>query len=82
MIKVMSVLLLVMVLVAAAPVVSADPGCPPAFQTHTEGDMHGDGHQHVGLSMAAVDKNSNGVICVKHVGRDGRIHVHIDDFVR
>ena len=82
MMKVMSVLLLVMVLLAAAPVVSADPGCPPAFQTHTEGDVHGDGHQHVGLSMGAVDKNTDGAICVKHVGRDGGIHVHIDDFVR
>lgn len=75
------VLLVVLVLLMAVPVASADPGCPPAFHSHIEGDMHGDGHQHVGLAMDAVDKNGNDIICVKHVGRDGNIHVHIDDFI-
>lgn len=79
--KLSAVMLVVLVLLLAVPVASAESGCPPAFQTHTEGDMHGDGHQHVGLAMDAVDKNGNGVICVKHVGRDGNIHVHIDDFI-
>ena len=76
-----AVLLVVLALLMTVPVASADPGCPPDFHAHTEGDMHGDGHQHVGLAMGAVDKNGNGVICVKHVGRDGNIHVHIDDFI-
>ena len=79
--KLSAVLLIVLVLLMAVPVASAESGCPPAFHTHTEGDMHGDGHQHVGLAMDAVDKNGNGVICVKHVGREGDIHVHIDDFI-
>lgn len=79
--KLSGVLLVVLVLLMAVPGASAESGCPPAFDTQTEGDMHGDGHQHVGLAMDAVDKNGNGVICVKHVGHNGDIHVHIDDFI-
>ena len=79
--KITVVALVAVLLMMGVPEVSADSGCPPAFHVHTEGDMHADGHQHVGLAMDAVDKNGNGVICVKHVGRDGSIHVHIDDFI-
>jgi hypothetical protein len=70
-----------LVLLTAVPDATADTGCPPGFHPHTEGDMHEDGHQHVGLAMDAVDRNQNGVICVKHVGANGGIHVHIDDFI-
>jgi hypothetical protein len=79
--KLTTLVLIALVLLLAVPVSSADPGCPPAFHAHSEGDMHGDGHQHAGLAMDAVDRNGNGVICVKHVGADGGIHVHIDDFL-
>ena len=55
--------------------------CPEGFHAHLVGDgdhEHG-GHDHVGLSMDAVDRNGNGAICVRHVTPDGDIHVHIDD---
>jgi hypothetical protein len=73
-------------LLAVAPLALATAsasaqGCPAAFHLHPvgEGDhQHGE-HRHVGLSMAAVDRNGNGLICVKHVTPDGGIHVHIDD---
>lgn len=73
--------LIALVLLMSVPVATAAPACPPAFHPHTAGDMHADGHQHVGLAMDAVDRNGNGVICVKHVGASGDIHVHLDDFI-
>jgi hypothetical protein len=73
--------LIVLVLLMAVPAASADAGCPPSFHAHTQADMHHGEHQHVGLAMDAVDRNGNDVICVKHVGIDGGIHVHIDDFI-
>lgn len=75
-------LILALVIVAAVPAVSAGAGCLTGFHPHTEGDMHSPGHQHVGLPMEAVDTNGDGVVCVKHVTPNGRIHVHIDDFIR
>ena len=76
------ILLVLLALLAAVPVASAEAGCPPGFHPHTEGDMHMGDHQHVGLSMESVDMNGNGVICVRHVGQAGNIHVHIDDNLR
>lgn len=75
------ILALMLLGLAAVPVASAEPVCPAGFHPHTEGDMHSPGHMHVGLSMEAVDANDNGVVCVKHVTPDGRIHVHVDDFI-
>jgi hypothetical protein len=55
-------------------------GCPTGFHLHAVGEGDHDGeHRHVGLSMDAVDRNGNGLICVKHVTPAGDIHVHIDD---
>jgi hypothetical protein len=76
-------------LLAVAPLVFAPSsasalGCPAAFVLHNLGehDHEGADHRHVGLSMDKVDKNSNGLICVKQVTPDGDIHVHIDDHTR
>jgi hypothetical protein len=77
-----TVALVALVLLAAVPPAAAETGCPPSFHAHTEADMHHGEHQHAGLAMEAADLNGNGVICVKHVTPDGRIHVHIDDFIR
>jgi hypothetical protein len=73
-------------LLAAAPLVlapmgAAAQGCPPGFHLHAlvEGDHEDGEHRHVGVPMEAVDRNGNGLICVKPVTPDGGIHVHIDD---
>ena len=77
---------LIALLLAAAPLVSAPgsaaaQGCPAGFHLHTldEAEHHDGAHRHVGLAMGAVDRNGNGLICVKHATPDGGIHVHIDD---
>jgi hypothetical protein len=77
---------LFVLLLAAAPLVSAPgsaaaQGCPTGFHLHTlnETEHHDGAHRHVGLAMEAVDRNGNGLICVKHATPDGGIHVHIDD---
>ena len=64
-------------------VVSAAPvgGCPDGFHLHeVAGHEHpGDGdhpHKHVGVD---TDHNGDGFICGKHVGKDGAVHVHIDN---
>ena len=66
--------------------------CPDGFQLHPVGHCgcgggghgdggHGDGghsdHIHAGIDS---DRNGDGWICMKHVGVDGGVHVHIDDF--
>jgi hypothetical protein len=74
-------LLLAASALAPAPTATAVGTCPDQFHLHTVGDgdhEHGE-HRHAGLSMDKVDKNGNNLICVKHVGREGVIHVHIDD---
>jgi hypothetical protein len=58
-------------------------GCPDGFELHLMGEHphHGDGdhpHQHVGNDK---DQNGDGWLCVKHVGQNGAIHVHIDNSV-
>jgi hypothetical protein len=77
----LSALLLAAAPLVLAPASAAAQGCPPGFQLHAVDDHdHQDGeHRHVGLAMAAADRNGNGLICVKHVTPDGAIHVHIDD---
>ena len=62
-------------------IASGDPvgGCPDDFHLHTVMDHdhdHGGPHKHVGNDR---DFNGDGWICVKHVGPDGSIHVHIDN---
>jgi hypothetical protein len=75
-------LLAVVLLVLPPASVSAD-SCPEAFHLHAVGDEHEHGdHRHVGLSMDKVDRNGNGLSCMKHVTPDGDIHVHIDDLRR
>jgi hypothetical protein len=75
-------LLAVTLLVLPPESVSAG-SCPEAFHLHDVGDDHEHGdHRHVGPSRATVDRNGNGLICVKHVTPDGDIHVHIDDLTR
>lgn len=66
---------------AATATAAGTGSCPPAFHLHTVADddhEHGP-HRHVGVRMEQVDRNGNGVVCVKHVAADGDIHVHIDD---
>ncbi len=63
------------------PMSASGASCPDGFHPHAVGDgdhEHGE-HRHVGVSMDAVDRNGNGLNCVKHITPDGAIHVHIDD---
>ena len=62
---------------------SGDPvgGCPDSFTLHMAMDHnhdHGGNHKHVGNDR---DLNGDGWICGKHVGKDGSVHVHIDNNV-
>jgi hypothetical protein len=65
----------------AVPATVAGSSCPEGFHAHTigDGDHEHEDHVHVGISMDSLDRNGNGVICVKHVSADGTIHVHVDD---
>jgi len=60
---------------------SGDPvnGCPNSFTLHEAMDgnhNHGGDHKHVGNDR---DLNGDGWICGKHVGKNGSVHVHIDN---
>jgi hypothetical protein len=75
-----SATLLAVTLLVLPPTSASADGCPDTFHLHAVGDDHEHGdHRHVGLSMDAVDRNGNGLICVKHATPGGGIHVHIDD---
>ena len=90
--KKMSIVLLVTLLLSLvlAYTVYADPagepvgGCPDSFMRHDaahhdDHHMDGDGnHLHVGTD---TDLNADGWICVKHVGVNGNVHVHIDNVI-
>jgi hypothetical protein len=55
-------------------------GCPDGFELHHM-HMMGDAdhmHHHIGND---ADRNGDGFLCVKHVGKDGNNHVHIDNNV-
>ncbi len=54
--------------------------CPVGFHLHSVEvhDHEAQAHRHVGTS---ADQNDDGWICVKHVGRGGSVHVHIDNAV-
>jgi len=54
-------------------------GCPDSFHLHQmmdHDDHSGHMHHHVGNDK---DQNGDGYLCVKHVGKDGINHVHIDN---
>lgn len=75
------VVLLAVILSTTALAQSGDPvgGCPDGFHLHQmmdHDDHAGHMHQHVGNDK---DQNGDGYLCVKHVGKDGKIHVHIDN---
>ncbi len=60
---------------------SGDPvgTCPTPFQlqpAHDHNDEADYPHKHVGTD---TDKNGDGWICVKHVGKGDKIHVHTDN---
>ncbi len=78
------VILLMLLLSTTALAQDAEPvgGCPDSFHLHNAMD-HGDGHadhmhHHIGNDK---DQNGDGYLCVKHVGKDGKNHVHIDNNV-
>lgn len=72
--------LLAVALLVLPPASTSADSCPDAFHLHAVGDDHEPGdHRHVGLSLDRVDRNGNGLICVKHATPSGAIHVHIDD---
>ncbi len=78
------VVMLLMVFSTIAVAQEAEPigGCPDNFHLHQMMD-HGDGHSghmhhHIGNDK---DQNGDGYLCVKHVGKDGNNHVHIDNNV-
>jgi hypothetical protein len=75
-----SFLAIVALLLAPASVSAAS--CPNDFHLHAidDGDPEHDEHQHIGVSLDAVDRNDNGDICVKHVTSE--LHLHIDDTAR
>ena len=81
------VLLVLLLAVTLAPMAlashSGEPAgsCPRGFDLHHVGQHdhheHDEGmHQHVGLDS---DINGDGYWCVKHVGANQQIHVHIDN---
>lgn len=78
------VLLLTVVLILSTvsfATASSDPvgGCPNSFNLHVAMDHkhdHGGQHKHVGNDR---DLNGDGWICGKHVGKNGSVHVHIDN---
>ncbi len=83
-----TLIVMVIVLLLTVSIISfaaADPGqpqgsCPPGdWQLHmmSDHDHSGQGdHHHVGNDR---DRNGDGWICGKHVGRNGSIHVHTDN---
>lgn len=59
--------------------IKAVGSCPQGFELHDMSMPHDHGdhpHQHVGNDK---DQNGDGYLCVKHVGQNGAIHVHIDN---
>jgi hypothetical protein len=69
--------------VGTAVAASVD-GCPDGFHLHYVADHdHHDGsdehtHKHIGNDK---DLNGDNYLCVKHVGKGGIVHVHIDNNV-
>ena len=55
--------------------------CPPSFdhmhqiEGHNQHDGDHGSHKHVG----SEDQNGDGWVCVKHVGKDGKVHEHADN---
>ena len=67
--------------VASMPVSAQGPvgSCPPSFELHEAHHHDHDGehsHHHIGTD---TDKNADGYLCMKHVGKHGNNHVHIDN---
>lgn len=78
-IGVVIVLLLTVSIISFVAADEPQGDCPPKWHLHmVSGHSHeGHGqHQHVGNDF---DRNEDGYICGKHVGRDGNIHVHTDN---
>jgi hypothetical protein len=75
-------LLLVLVLAAPALATHGEPpkgSCPEGFELHDMSVPHEHGdhpHKHVGNDK---DQNQDGYLCVKHVGQNGAIHIHVDN---
>ena len=78
-------LLLIVLLTLVIPTTAFAEGnapvgdCPASFNLHMVMDHanHVDHmHKHVGNDS---DKNGDGFICGKHVGKNGNVHVHIDN---
>ena len=85
--KKLTVLVLVMLLalLSVMPVLAQEHalagGCPDGFELHNvmHHDDHGEHeHHHIGNDK---DHNGDGYLCVKHVGKNGNNHVHIDNNV-
>ena len=56
-------------------------GCPDSFELHQMMNHDHEGehmHHHIGNDK---DQNGDGYLCMKHVGKDGNNHVHIDNNV-
>ena len=83
--RVLVLLIVAMLMVSVVSFVNAseDPvgSCPDSFQLHeamAHNPDHGGQHKHVGNDR---DQNGDGWICGKHVGKNGSVHVHIDNNV-
>lgn len=53
-------------------------GCPDGSELHHMMENQEHMHNHIGSD---VDRNDDGFLCVKHVGKDDSYHVHIDNYV-
>jgi hypothetical protein len=76
-------MLLVLSIAITAFAENGDPvgGCPGSFELHQMMDHDHEGehmHHHIGNDK---DQNGDGYLCMKHVGKDGNNHVHIDNNV-
>ena len=76
--------LLLVMMVAGSALAEHGPevgACPDGFHLHHVGEHHHHGdqtHKHVGNDK---DQNTDGWLCVKHVGENEANHVHIDNNV-
>lgn len=83
-IKVSSIMFVILLALSLSTTVLAEGsdavgGCPDGFhlrQIMDHDDHAGHMHQHVGSDK---DQNGDGYLCVKHVGANEGIHVHIDN---
>jgi hypothetical protein len=61
---------------SAVAAAEAAGSCPPGFTLEEVMPHDNHHHQHV---VTSADKNGDGLICMKHVMSNERLHVHVDN---